>query len=299
MIRAVDELDLAAVGAQVEIPEPVAASGEPAEPGALLPPRDRLAELATWWTSVTGAVRPGNATAPKRVEQLWLPRAAGPAPSRAEITLRPFDAPDDVPGALAWGIATADDAADDGADLVLLSAGPASTASTDGGRLDWQVLAALLLGLDAVEARGWPSALGMSDIAWVTQVAAVRDGLRRVRGLGEEPERLLGRLGSRILAAGTGLVLRAAARRTPVLLDGPAAAACALLAYRIARPSRHWLQAADGSLSAESPLHDRIMRELQLAPLTRFGLAGEDGTAARIGLGLLETAVERATGSLD
>jgi hypothetical protein len=46
-------------------------------------------------------------------------------------------------------------------------------------------------------------------------------------------------------------------------------------------------------------LQDLILDDLRLTPLTRFGLSAEDGTAARIGLGLLETAVARAIESAD
>jgi NaMN:DMB phosphoribosyltransferase len=180
---------------------------------------------------------------------------------------------------------------DDGTDLLLVSLTP-----EDRDDVGWQVLAAHLLDLDPVEAIGWPSADRSTDREWVERVAAIRDGLRRVRGIRNQPERLLTELDSPALAAGTGLLLQAAARRTPALLDGPGAAACALLAHRVARASRSWWQAAD---AGHRELHDRVLTDLRLTPLTRFGLPAEDGTAARIGLHLLETALSRAIESAD
>jgi nicotinate-nucleotide--dimethylbenzimidazole phosphoribosyltransferase len=143
-------------------------------------------------------------------------------------------------------------------------------------------------------------------------VAAIRDGLRRLRGIHNQPELLLKTLGNPALAAGTGLLLQAVARRTPVFVDGPGAAACALLAHRIARPARTWLQSTDGGAD---PLHDRVLSELRLPPLTQFRLkatigddesapldvaseqprpTSADGTGARVALFLLETAVARS-----
>jgi nicotinate-nucleotide--dimethylbenzimidazole phosphoribosyltransferase len=201
---------------------------------------------------------------------------------------RPFEAPGVIPDAIAWGVTAADAAADGGTDLILLSVGTAVPS--------WPVLAAHLLDLDPVEAMGWPVAGGLSDADWIIRVAAIRDGLRAVRGIRDQPERLLEALDDPGLAAGTALLVQAAARRTPVLLDGPGAAACALLAHRVARATRSWSQPTDAGASV---LHDRILEELRLTPLTRFALVAEDGTAARIGLGLLETAVARAIESAD
>jgi nicotinate-nucleotide--dimethylbenzimidazole phosphoribosyltransferase len=203
-----------------------------------------------------------------------------------------FAAPTEARAALAWGVATADDAVDDGADLLLVTVPDPSP-----DQVDTRVLGAHLLGLDPVRAVGWPEATGLDDDAWARRVAATRDGLRRVAGIRGDPDRLLEHLGNPALSAGTALLLQAAARRTPAVLDGPGAAACALLAVRAARPARTWWQAAD--LSGD-PLHDLLLTDLRLEPLTRFGLTdpadlpGGDGTAARIALTLLEAALERA-----
>jgi nicotinate-nucleotide--dimethylbenzimidazole phosphoribosyltransferase len=229
------------------------------------------------------------------VEQLWLPRASAVGPARAEVLIRPFDGPREIPDAIAWGVSVADRAVDDGTDLLLLSIGsdgsdgPDSSAGSAGST--WSVLAAHLLDIDPVEAMGWPVPGELSDADWIAQVAALRDGLRGVRGIRDQPERLLEVLDSPALAAGTGLLLQASSRRTPALLDGPGATACGLLAHRVARATRNWWRPTD---AGASQLHDRVLADLRLTPLTRFGLKAEDGTAARIGLALLETGITRA-----
>jgi hypothetical protein len=286
MMSAVQELDLTVVGALIEVPN--AGPDRSTVGGRRASGRrrgDRLSELAAWWTSVAGTAPP------RRVEQLWLSRPSSAGSARAEVILRRFDAPPDVTDALAWGIASADDAVDDGTDLILLSVPPAAPDDVAG-----YVLAGQLLGLDAVEAMGWPHQAGVGDEDWVDIVGRIRDGLRRVRGLRDQPQELLEALGSPSLAAGTALLLRSAARRTPALLDGPGAAACALLASRIADAGRSWWHAADVGGPA---LSERVLEELRITPLTDLGLWDEDGTAARIGLTLLETAIERAIDRAD
>jgi hypothetical protein len=281
MMADVEKQELAAIGAQVEVPEAASYRSATARgarrnktPGSAV--TDRLTELSSWWATVAGTAPP------RRVQALWPQQPAGTGPSRAQVLIRPFDAPEDVTEAIGWGVTVADGLVDDGTDLVLLSVPD---------QVSWAVLAAHLLDVDAVEAMGWPSAAGLSDVDWIFRVAAIRDGLRTVRGISGDPERLLTQIASPAIAAGTALVLRAAARRTPILLDGPGSAACALLAFRIARATRNWIQAGDGGAGA---LHDRVLAELRLVPLTRLGLRADDGTAARIGLGLLETALARA-----
>ena len=289
MMSAVDKLELAAIGAQVTVPEASAyrsTTTRGTRRGDPRPTGDRLTELAAWWATVAGTAPP------RRVEHLWLSRPSSVGPARADVVIRRFDAPRSIPEATAWGVAVADDAVDDGTDLVLLSIGPGGESEQQAGL----VLAAHLLDIDPVEAMGWPVPGELSDADWIVQVAAIRDGLRAVRGIRDEPERLLDVLDSPALAAGTGLLLQAAARRTPILLDGPGAAACALLAHRIARATRSWWQATDAGASV---LQDQVLADLRLTPLTRFGLKAEDGTGARIGLGLLETAVARALESAD
>jgi hypothetical protein len=288
MMCVVQERDLATIGAEVEMPDAATYGSRRARRelrAGQSPVVDRLTELADWWAGVAGNPRP------RRADQLWLSRPPVGAQVNAELVIRPFDAPKSIAEAIEWGVATADHAVDEATDVLLVSLAP-----DDRDEVAWQVLAAHLLDIDPLEATGWPTADRTTDQEWVERVAAIRDGLRRVRGIRNQPERLLEVLDSPALAAGTGLLLQAASRRTPALLDGPGAAACALLAHRVGRASRSWWQACDGG---HRGLHDRVLTDLRLTPLTRFALPVEDGTAARLGLTLLETALGRAIEKAD
>jgi len=281
MMGAVQEQELKRIAALVTNPDGTT-RGARARPraGAPTPGGDRLDELVRWWTEVT----PDGLRLPRRVEHFWLPETGAAGPVRSEVVPHRFTAPDEPGDALAWGVATADDAVDDGTDLMLLSI------PVTGPDTAWQVAAAQVLGLDAVEAAGWPVP-GQSDPEWIDRVARIRDGLKLVRGNRRAPYRLLHLLARGDLWAGTGFLVQAAVRRTPVVLDGPAALTCALLAARLAPACRSWWLAADAGRAA---LVERILKELRVNPLTGLGLDDGDGVAARLALHQLETAVLRA-----
>jgi nicotinate-nucleotide--dimethylbenzimidazole phosphoribosyltransferase len=115
----------------------------------------------------------------------------------------------------------------------------------------------------------------------------MRDRLYRLRGLRDRPVALLHGLQAPAVAGAVALLVQAAARRTPVLLDGPGAAAAALLATRARYRVSTWYQAAH---EAEGLLHERALGSLGLDPLSRLGIEVEDGTAALAGLAVLDAA---------
>jgi hypothetical protein len=252
-----DTLDpLERIGTEVyQVPSAVAPGSSGPDPRRY----GRLAELAQWWASTDGP-----AGGPQAATPVWDAAVDRP--------------PDDVDEAIGWGATRADAAADAGADLLLVSAPD---------RIAGRILAAHLIDLDPVDATGWPSAGGLTDAEWADEVAALRDGLRRVAGLRGTPVPLLRALGSPVVAATTAALLRGCARRVPALLDGETTAAAALLARRIAPESRTWWQLAAGP---NDPLSTRIQNSLQLESVTTVGLRVEDGTAARIALFLLREA---------
>ena len=159
------------------------------------------------------------------------------------------------------------------------------------------MLAAALLDLGPVDALGWPQPedgtrdperTGLVDDArWMDEATALRDGLRRVRADEEHPVALLRALGSPVLAAATGLLLQATARRTPVLLDGPGAAAAGLFVRGQAWEAPDWWQVAERPADA---LHDRTVAGLRLTPLPGPAVAVEDGTGALLAADVLAAA---------
>lgn len=107
------------------------------------------------------------------------------------------------------------------------------------------------------------------------------------------PLEALRRLGGRELAAITGAVLEARMRRIPVLLDGYACGAAALVLAR-ARPDAldHCLAA---HVSAE-PGHRRLLAAIGKAPLIDLGMRLGEGTGAAVALGLARGALAAHNG---
>ncbi len=249
------------------------------------PAYGRLAELAVWWAAVRDDAR---AAPPARVVGVGVTSLL-PGTGRAAVRRLPWP-PEDTPPveALAWGIETADALADEGTDLLLVAADDPPAR---------RVLAAALLDLGPVDALGWPQPedgtrdperTGLVDDArWMDEATALRDGLRRVRADEEHPVALLRALGSPVLAAATGLLLQATARRTPVLLDGPGAAAAGLFVRGQAWEAPDWWQVAERPADA---LHDRTVAGLRLTPLPGPAVAVEDGTGALLAADVLAAA---------
>lgn len=151
--------------------------------------------------------------------------------------------PEVISSMLTQGWQLADDAADSGSDLIILascSPGAASAAAAIVARLTGAEIAALLgriVGPDG----------SVDDPSWILRAAAVRDALHRSRNKDLSADTVLSELGGPDVAVAAGVILGATARRTPVMLDGPLAAAAALLARDLGSQSRLWVTIPDFS----------------------------------------------------
>jgi NaMN:DMB phosphoribosyltransferase len=135
----------------------------------------------------------------------------------------------------------------------------------------------------ALLGRVWDAGGRLDDDAWMRRVVVVRDALLRLRGVNgpasDAPTALAG-VGGPVLATAAGLVLGAASRRTPVLIDGPVGAAAALLARDYAAQTRMWCLLTD---IGNQPTVRTAADMLGLSPLLdlRLGL-GEGGNALAV-----------------
>jgi nicotinate-nucleotide--dimethylbenzimidazole phosphoribosyltransferase len=176
---------------------------------------------------------------------------------------------DEAAEAIGAGMVIADEAIDTGADLLVLAdVGVGSTTAAE-------ALVGLLTGNDASRVIGRGS--GIDDATWMRKCAAIRDAMRRARPVMGDQVQLLATAGGADLAAGTGLLLGAAARRTPVLLDGVVSAAAALVAQRVAFRSVDWWLAAHRT---GDPAHELALDRLSLEPLLDLGIHVGEGVGA-------------------
>ena len=163
------------------------------------------------------------------------------------------------------GVALADREADEGADVAVVVSPPTIGAVT---------IVAALTNAEPVE-------VVANGPHWKQQVADVRDALRTHKAA--EPMDLATHLGKPALV---GFLVGAAKRRTPVVLDGVAPAAAALVARAVAPLCVSYFAAGH---VAPGPAHRRALEALGLVPLLDLGIR-TDG-AASLALPLLDAAV--------
>lgn len=131
-------------------------------------------------------------------------------------------------------------------------------------------------------------------------VARKREAVRKaiqVNGPYGDGLDILAKLGGLEIAVLAGLMVGAAARRTPVVIDGLISTAAATVAEALSAGTRHYLIA--GHRSAE-PGHKAALRHLGLQPYLDLGMRLGEGTGAALACHLLDavSAVMREMGSL-
>jgi nicotinate-nucleotide--dimethylbenzimidazole phosphoribosyltransferase len=191
---------------------------------------------------------------------------------------------DEATAAVEAGRRIADEEVDSGADLLIagdMGIGNTTAATT---------LIAALTDSEPVAVVGRGS--GVDDAGWARKTAAVRDALYRARTVTADPVGLLRVCGGADLAAIAGFLAQAAARRTPVLLDGVVVTAAALVADRLAPGARQWWQA--GHRSTE-PAHAVALQRLGLEPIVDMRMRLGEGTGAMIALPIVQAAVATLT----
>lgn len=251
----------------------------------------RLAELAGWLAATQGGTPPGLPRRPRLVTFGPATEALAALTDEAGVGLRSAGGlPDESPAAVAAGAAIADDEIDGGADLIVLAVPSRPVTSA--------VVASLLTGLEPVRtlARGADAA---DAGAWMTRAIAVRDTRRVLAPHRQDPDALLAGLADPGFAAAAALALQAAARRTPVLLDGAAATLAALVAYEAQPRAVRWWLAAD---SAADPGQQAALQALALVPVLDLASDRGDGTAGVLAVTVLRAACRlaaAAAGSAD
>ncbi|NCC25727.1 MAG: nicotinate-nucleotide--dimethylbenzimidazole phosphoribosyltransferase [Deltaproteobacteria bacterium] len=107
-----------------------------------------------------------------------------------------------------------------------------------------------------------------------------------------DPLDVLAKVGGFEIGAITGLILAAAARRTPVVVDGFISTAGALTAAALCPACRDFMFA--GHVSAE-PGHAAMLDHLGLSPILALGMRLGEGTGAVLAVSILDAAVAMFT----
>jgi nicotinate-nucleotide--dimethylbenzimidazole phosphoribosyltransferase len=197
-----------------------------------------------------------------------------------DLAVQPALTRDEARAALVAGIDVAAELVDSGARLLVTG---------DMGIANTTPAAALIAaftrsGAEQVTGRG----TGVDDVTYARKVRVVRDALVAHAPNPSDPLGVLAAIGGLEHAALAGFVLAAAARRTPVVLDGVIAVSAALAAAAFAPDAVGAMIA--GHRSAE-PGATVGLRALNLSPLVDLGLRLGEGTGGVLAVPIVAGAV--------
>lgn len=129
---------------------------------------------------------------------------------------------------------------------------------------------------------------GVAGDALQRKIDVVRRALVKHAGNLAEPLDILACLGGYEIAAMTGIVLGAAARRIAVVIDGFIATAAAAVAFLMFPASRDYMIAGHAS---QEPGHRYLLDYLGLEPLLRLNMRLGEGSGAVLAFSVIEAAV--------
>ncbi|MDH5674282.1 MAG: nicotinate-nucleotide--dimethylbenzimidazole phosphoribosyltransferase [Myxococcales bacterium] len=182
--------------------------------------------------------------------------------------------------AIERGAGLAEYLVDEGVELIGL--GEMGIANTSAA----SAIVAALCGLSPLQAVG--PGTGVDAEGRARKLQAVATALELHRPDPARPLSLLAAFGGFELAGLVGLMLGAAARRTPVVLDGFITGAAALVASALCPALGAHLMASHRSAE---PAHDRVLERLGLSPLLQLDLRLGEGSGAALAMPLIDGAL--------
>lgn len=130
---------------------------------------------------------------------------------------------------------------------------------------------------------------GITDEALAAKVKVIERAIQVNRPDPTDAIDVLSKVGGLEIAGLTGVILGAASRRIPVVLDGVITAAAALAACRIEPRCRDYIFASHVSVE---PAHRAALEELGLEPMLYLNMRLGEGTGAALAFPIMESAVQ-------
>jgi nicotinate-nucleotide--dimethylbenzimidazole phosphoribosyltransferase len=183
--------------------------------------------------------------------------------------------------ALQVGIELARDAADRGRSLI--GTGEMGIGNTTAA----SAIAAVITGLPVAQVTG-PGA-GLDDAGIRHKVEIIDRAIAVNHPDASDPLQVLQTVGGLEIAGLTGLILGAAARRIPVVIDGFISTAAAAIAFALEPHVRDFLFAAHRSAE---PGHEALLKFIGQTPLLDLNMRLGEGTGAALCMGLIEGATK-------
>lgn len=206
------------------------------------------------------------------------------APGTGNIARGPAMTRDQAIQALLSGVGVVEEELTKGLDIV--GTGDMGIANTTPSA----AVAVALTGVPAAEMVG--RGTGVDDAGLVRKVAAVETAIAVNRPDANDPLDVLAKVGGFEIGGLAGVMLGAAARRRPVVVDGFISTAAAMIAVGLAPRLKPYLIAAHCS---QEKGHRIMLDWLGLKPLLDLGMCLGEGTGAVLGIFLVEAACKILT----
>ncbi|MGI9953221.1 nicotinate-nucleotide--dimethylbenzimidazole phosphoribosyltransferase [Moorellaceae bacterium AZ2] len=130
---------------------------------------------------------------------------------------------------------------------------------------------------------------GVDDYRLQRKIKAIEQGLEINRPDPGDPLDVLAKVGGLEIGGMAGIILAAAARRVPVVIDGFISGAAALIAIRLCPQTAGYLLASHLS---EEPGHRVMLEMMGLQPMLTMRMRLGEGTGAALAMNLIDAAVK-------
>jgi len=148
-------------------------------------------------------------------------------------------------------------------------------------------IAVLITGRSPEELTG--RGTGIDDETLLRKISTIKKAILLNNPGRDDAVDILSKVGGFEIGGLTGIILAAAAKRIPIVVDGFISSAAALIAYKLEPKVSSYMIASHSS--AEKG-HKAILEYLGLEPLLNLGLRLGEGTGAALGIGLIEAGLK-------
>jgi nicotinate-nucleotide--dimethylbenzimidazole phosphoribosyltransferase len=133
---------------------------------------------------------------------------------------------------------------------------------------------------------------GLDDQGLKNKIRVIKKSISVNKPKPSDPIGVLSKVGGFEIGGLAGIILAAAAKRIPIVLDGFISTAAALIAFYLEPKTKDYLIAAHRSVERG---HRVILEHMGLRPLLDLGLRLGEGTAAALGIAIVEASIKILT----
>jgi nicotinate-nucleotide--dimethylbenzimidazole phosphoribosyltransferase len=148
-------------------------------------------------------------------------------------------------------------------------------------------IASVLCGVDAANVTGLGT--GIDEKGFENKINIIRKAIEINNPDAEDAIDVLSKVGGFEIGGIAGIIIGAAANRTPIVIDGFISGAGALVALKLCPNTRHFMIASHQSVEKG---HAVILSKLGLKPLFNLDLRLGEGTGAALGIGFAEASLK-------